>query len=141
MGVPKNRGKCKSATISLHRGDSLSMSSVVWALSRGAGSAQCRSHPGVTIFQMSPKHFRPPWPCLSQPILPSCEILDLLSNVAPTLCPYGSWSRPGGPGPLHIVASLDKVRALLCLWQTTGRVEGNWGKKKKKKKKKSYPQK
>ena len=30
MGVPKNRGKCKSATISLHRGDSLSMSSVVW---------------------------------------------------------------------------------------------------------------
>ena len=31
MGVPKNRGKCKSATISLHCGDSLmSMSSVVW---------------------------------------------------------------------------------------------------------------
>ena len=29
MGVPKNRGKCKSATISLYRGDSLSMSSVV----------------------------------------------------------------------------------------------------------------
>ena len=29
MGVPKNGGKCKSATISLHRGDSLSMSSVV----------------------------------------------------------------------------------------------------------------
>ena len=30
MGVPKNRGKCKSAKISLHRGESLSMSSVVW---------------------------------------------------------------------------------------------------------------
>ena len=29
MGVPKSRGKWKSATISLHRGDSLSMSSVV----------------------------------------------------------------------------------------------------------------
>ena len=28
--MPKNRGKCKSATISLHRGDSLRMSSVVW---------------------------------------------------------------------------------------------------------------
>ena len=26
MAVPKNRGKCKSATISLHRGDSLSAS-------------------------------------------------------------------------------------------------------------------
>ena len=30
MGVPKTRGKCKSATTSLHYGDSLSMSSVVW---------------------------------------------------------------------------------------------------------------
>ena len=30
MGVPKNRGKCKSVNIWLHRGDSLSMSSVVW---------------------------------------------------------------------------------------------------------------
>ena len=30
MGVPKNRGKCKSATISLHRGDSLNISSIVW---------------------------------------------------------------------------------------------------------------
>ena len=29
MAVPKNRGKCKSATISLHRGDSLSMSCIV----------------------------------------------------------------------------------------------------------------
>ena len=26
MAVPKNRGKCKSATVSLHRGDSLSAS-------------------------------------------------------------------------------------------------------------------
>ena len=34
MGVPKNHGKCKSATISLHHGDSLSMSSVVWGPAR-----------------------------------------------------------------------------------------------------------
>ena len=30
MAVPKNRGKCKSATISLHRGDSLSASGPPW---------------------------------------------------------------------------------------------------------------
>ena len=34
MGVPKHREKCKSATISLLCGDSLSMSSVVWGPAR-----------------------------------------------------------------------------------------------------------
>ena len=36
MAVPKNRGKCKSATISLHRGDSLSVSAP--PPNRGEGS-------------------------------------------------------------------------------------------------------
>ena len=35
MAVPKNRGKCKSATTSLHRGDSLSASGPLVFLSKG----------------------------------------------------------------------------------------------------------
>ena len=40
MVVPKNRGKCKLATISLHRGDSLSASGPPWTNSDNAGQAQ-----------------------------------------------------------------------------------------------------
>ena len=40
MAVPKNRGKCKSATISLRRGDSLSASAPPPSLPRQGGSPQ-----------------------------------------------------------------------------------------------------
>ena len=44
MAVPKNHGKCKSATISLHRGDSLSMSCIVCStVNSRSGSVNCNS--------------------------------------------------------------------------------------------------
>ena len=61
MGVPKNRGKCKSATTSLHRGDSLSISyPPASAIGKGSSNAKPKSaggyencEPSIVLSSMS----------------------------------------------------------------------------------------